>query len=223
MTRSGTGAAARRLSGLAIAACLLVPTAARADRAEASLHAHAVGGVAIVSDQATSASATTPLAGVAVRASYAQSNLWQYDAQLTFATTTAASFRDGAFTLGGESIDGVPFALTTRLLRLDAGVTFRFGVQVIPTLRLAIGVEERFRGAPAIAIGGSEQHPDGRGSATAMDLAGVGAVGLDYRVGPRLIVGASVGGSVAVVGSPGWKTVEASAHLAYYFYPLWLE
>lgn len=220
-----SGRVARWLPTIAaVAFALIAPSVAHADRAEASLHAHALGGAAIVSDPATADAATTPIAGIAIRASYARSNLYQYDAQLTFASTGAASFQDGSFTLGGEPATGVPFALTTRLVRLDAGVTFRFGVRVIPTLRLAIGVDERLRGAPIISFAGSEQHADGRDGDTATDLVGVGAVGLDYRFGRHMIAGASVGGTVAApLGSPGWKTIEASVHFAYYFYPLWFD
>lgn len=197
---------------------------ARADRAEASLHAHAIGGVAAVADPATSETASTMLAGIAVRASYARSDLFQYDAELTVASTGAAAFAAGTFGFNGEPVADLPFQLTTRVVRFDVGATFRFGVRVIPTIRVAVGVEERFRGAPVVAFGGSRQEADGRHGDTATDLVGVGAIGLDYRFGPRLIAGASVGGTMAVpLGGPGWRTIETSAHLAYYFYPLWFD
>lgn len=195
----------------------------RADRYEASLHAHAVGGAAIVSDPATTETAVTPLGGIAVRASYARSNLWQYDLQLTAATTGAAHFDAGAFSFNGEAPTTVPFSVTTRFVRFDAGATFRWGVELIPTARVAVGVAGRFRGAPAIE-GFDLPDPDGRGDVLVMDLVGVGAVGLDYRFGPHWIAGASIGGSVAALSTgPAWRTVEASAHLAYYWYPLWFD
>lgn len=215
---------ARRSATMVVVLLLSSSATARGDRAEASLHAHAVGGVAMVSDQATNETAVAPLVGVAARASYARSDWFQYDAQLTIASTSAASFDAGSFRFNDEAANDVPFQLTTRLVRFDLGATFRFGVKVIPTVRVAVGIDARFRGAPVVSLGGSEQEADGRHGDIATDLVGTGAVGLDYRVGPRLIAGASIGGSLAVpFGGPDWRTVEASAHVAYYFYPLWFD
>ena len=203
---------------------LLLSGPARADRAEASLHAHAVGGVAAVGDQATTDTAMTPLAGVAVRASYARSDRFQYDAQLTVASTGAARFDAGSFRFNDEAAEDVPFQLTTRFARLDVGATLRFGVRVIPTMRVAVGVNQRFRSAPIVSFGGSEQEADGRHGDTATDVIGLFALGLDYRFGPRLIAGASVGVCHAVpLSGPSWRTLEGSAHVAYYFYPLWFD
>lgn len=197
---------------------------AYADRYEASLHAQVVGGAAAVGDAASADSTVAPLAGVGMRASYTRSNALQYDAQLTLAGTGAATFDRGAFRFAGEAVTA-PFSVVTRLVRLDLGVTLRLGVRVIPTARLALGVEERFRGAPVVQLDGARRDDaDGRPGDRATDVVGIAAVGVDYRFGPRLIVGGSIGGSAAVVPvAPRWLTVEATVHVAYYWYPLWFD
>lgn len=226
MTFTDTSQRGRVLAAAAAMATLCAPTRiAAADAFEASLHAHAVGGVALVGDDATDETAATPLGGLAVRVSYARANWYQFDTQLTVATSGAAAFEEGSFRFNNEPAVVAPFTLTTRVARLDVGATFRFGVRLIPTVRVAVGVQERFRGAPVIALAGVEQpNADGRDGDMATDAVGVGAVGLDYRFGPRLIAGASVGGTVAYpFDGPSWRTLEASAHVAYYWYPLWFE
>ena len=204
---------------------LVAPTPARADRYEASVHVQPVGGVALVSDPATEATTAAPLVGLGLRASYARSNLYQYDTQLTAATTTAAAFDSGTFTIGGDPVPPAPFSITTRLIRLDAGVTMRFGVRLVPTVRLALGVQERFCGAPVITLAdGDHVGADGRDGEAATDLYGIATVGVDYRINRRVTVGASVGGSYAVpLGASSWRTIEGSVHLAWYWYPLWFE
>ena len=205
----------------AVLAVLGAGSVAHADRYEASLHAHLVGGAAAVGDRAAADAAIAPFGGVAVRASYARANLMQVDAQLTVATTGPARFDRGAFRFSGEPVIA-PFSIVTRLVRFDLGATVRFGVRVVPTARLAIGVEERFGAAPIVELDGARRDDaDGRTGDRAIDLVGVAAVGVDYRVGPRLIVGGAIGATAAV--AKDWQTVEATVHVAYYWYPLWID
>lgn len=128
---------------LVAATALLAPAAiANADRREASVHVHAVGGPLSMEDDASTAGAGTgALAGLAVRASYATRNAWQYDTQLTLGYGRA-SFDAGQFLLGGGTPMTVPFTVSSQLARLDAGVTLRLGVRWIPTVRLAVGAPE---------------------------------------------------------------------------------
>jgi len=222
MARAWTALLAVRVLAVRVVAVLLVSGTAHADRYEASLHAQAIAGTALVGDAASHELGLAPLAGLGLRASYARANAWQYDAQLTLAGTGDASFARGEFRFTGEPVVA-PFAITTRLMRLDAGVTWRLGVRVVPTWRLALGVQERWRSAPRVGGDGPQRDDaDGRGRVHTTELVGVSGVGLDYRLGPRWVVGGSLGGSVAVA-SPRWATVEASLHLAYYWYPRWLD
>jgi len=217
---------AKRAASVGLATLLVVSARpAQADRYEASVHVQPSAGVALVDDPASEETVAVPLVGLGVRASYARSNRYQYDVQIVGATTSAASFERGEFSIGGDAVPASAFTVTTRLVRLDVGATFRFGVRLVPTVRLALGVQERFRGAPIIALAdGAHEGADGRGADGVTDVYGFGAVGLDYRINRRLTAGASVGGSYAVpLGGPGWRTIEASAHLAWYWYPLWFE
>lgn len=215
---------ARCVGALAFVAVAL-PGLTHADSYEASVHAQPVTGVAFVDDAATAATSATALVGLGVRASYARSNLYQYDVQLTAATTGAAEFEAGSFSIGGDPVPPASFRLTTRLLRVDAGLTFRFGLRLIPTVRVAIGVQERFRGAPLIRLAdGNHDGADGRDAEAVGDLYGFAAAGLDYRVNRRLTIGASLGGTNAFsIDGPSWRTLEGSMHVAWYWYPLWFE
>ena len=142
---------------LVAATALLAPAAvAHADRREASVHVHAVGGPLSMEDDASTAGAGTgALAGLAVRASYATRNAWQYDTQLTLGYGRA-SFDAGQFLLGGGTPMTVPFTVSSQLARLDAGVTLRLGVRWIPTVRLAVGAQAVRRGSPVATAGGFE-------------------------------------------------------------------
>ena len=101
---------------LVAATALLAPAAvAHADRREASVHVHAVGGPLSMEDDASTAGAGTgALAGLAVRASYATRNAWQYDTQLTLGYG-AASFDQGTFALQGGAPVMAPYTLASQL------------------------------------------------------------------------------------------------------------
>lgn len=208
-------------------ACALGATGAtaHADRREASLHGHLIAGVAHTTDDV--AAATAPLAGLAIRASRAPDgtlgNHLQYDAALALLATGGAAFPDGHFApVGRPPVDG-PYTLTTQAVRLDAGATLRLGVAWIPTVRLAGGVQARRRGPPQVMsatgdIAGADA--TGRGAAYTADLIASAAVGLDHRPHRRLIVGASIGGTLArSLGDDGFRTLELSVHASYYWYP----
>lgn len=196
---------------------------ARADRREASLHAHMVGGLATTSDPATDSSGSAPLGGLAVRASYATSNSFQYDVSLSLLATGGASFSSGTFTpMGRPPVTG-PFTVPSQVTRLDGGVTLRLGVAWIPTLRFAAGVQGRRRGAPIVTTGGVEvsgEDETGRGEELGLDLVGGATVGIDHRLNRRMIIGAAVGASLAVpLGGESFRTFEGTVHAAYYWYP----
>lgn len=239
--------------GLAAVAVTDPDAIACADRYEASLHAHAIGGAASAGDPAAARAAWTVLGGAGVRASYARSNRWQLDAQVSALAGGAAAFARGHFTFDGEPVDA-PFAVSTRLARLDLGATARFGVRIVPTVRLAAGVQARWRGAPVVHLpGGDRADADGRAAGVLIEPVAIASAGIDVRLDEHLVVGAAVGGSVvlgagAFGGSGGggaggggaggggaggaggdasasgaWRTIEATAHVAYYWYPLWID
>ena len=207
----------------AVAAVLLCATSrgAAADRREASLHAHLVGAFLTARDEASPSNGSGPLGGVAVRASFATRNSYQYDVALSF-LAGRISFDEGRFTPTDQPTRTGPFTIATQAARLDGGVTLRLGVRWIPTLRLAAGLQARHRGAPAVTVGGIDLDPSqiGRSADFQLDAVGVADVGLDYRVNRRLIIGAAVGASYAVpLGGESFRTLEVTAHAAYYWYP----
>jgi hypothetical protein len=196
---------------------------AHADRRETSVHAHLVGGMATVGDQDASESASAPLGGLAVRASYATSNSYQYDVSLSLLATGGASFPSVTFMPPGHPAVTGPYSISSQVTRLDGGVTLRLGVAWIPTVRLAIGGQARRSGGPVVTNGSGEVSGEdqlGRGSDLGFDLVGTGTIGLDHRINRRLIVGAAAGASMAVpLGGDAFRTIEVTAHAAYYWYP----
>jgi hypothetical protein len=210
-----------RAVGIAALLALAAGTA-RADRRETSLHAHMVGGLAMAGDADTSDTGSAPLGGLAVRASYATHNSFQYDLSISLLATGNASYPSTTFMPPGRPSVTGPYTIAQQVTRLDAGVTFRLGAAWIPTIRLALGGQGRRSGGPVVMSGGSEVTGDeqlGRGSEVGFDLVGTTTVGLDHRLNRRLIVGAAVGTSMAVpLGGDAFRTFEGTVHAAYYFY-----
>jgi hypothetical protein len=209
--------------------CVLVTTllavaagSAHADRRETSLHAQTIGGLAMTGDAAVDDTGSAPLGGIGIRASYATSNLFQYDVSLSLLDTGGASFPTATFMTPGRPAVSGPYTISSQLTRLDGGVTFRLGVAWIPTVRLAVGGQARRRGGPVVMSGGAQVTGEdrlGRGSELGFDVVGTGTVGLDHRINRRLIVGAAAGASMAVpLGGESFRTLEVTLHAAYYWY-----
>ena len=207
---------------LLASALAVMRSTARADRREASVHVHAIGGAASMEDDAATEPGRGAVGGLAMRASYATRNVWQYDAQLSVLYGRAA-FDAGTFRLGGAAPTTAPFVMSSVVTRLDAGVTLRLGVRWIPTVRLAAGVQAVRRGSPVVTVGGVEFAGDDTAPPSlAANLIGSATIGLDYRVDRRLIVGAAVGGTVAVPGlGDAWREATITIHVARYWYPRW--
>ncbi len=204
---------------------LLLPSVARADEDEASLHVQLVGGLArIADDNATPEGtiATAPLAGLTARFGFATSDWFQWDAAATVAGTTAASFDAGHFEPPDvPAVDG-PFTIAAHLARVDAGATARFGVRYIPTVRVGLGAQLRHMTAPVVTIAPGVDVEDARAASFGVDLVATGSIGFDYRVNRRTIVGIAVGGSYAIpLGGAGFQTLEASLMWSRYWYPRW--
>jgi hypothetical protein len=194
---------------------------ARADRREASLHAHLLGGVLVTGDvDGGDARARVPLAGVALRAGYATHDAYQYDLAIAFARAGEASFASRTFSPAGRPPVTGPYRVGTLLARADGGVTLRLGVRWIPTVRLAAGAQLRRLGEAQVDTAAGTV--TGRAAALAFDLIGAAALGLDHRIHRRLIVGVAAGATIALpLGGPPVHTLELTAHAAYYWYPRW--
>jgi len=219
---SGRGAAIVRRA--VVAAMLLAPALASADADEAALHVQLVGGIARVGDDAAADGepATTPLVGIMGRFGYATHDWFQYDAALTLVGTAAARFDEGTFMPPDVPEAIGPFELSQQLARIDAGITARFGVRFIPTIRLALGAQARHVTAPVVTIAGGVELADARPASLDVDLVGVASVGFDYRVNRRTIIGLAVGGSYAVpLGGASYQSVEGTVFWSHYWYPRW--
>jgi|JI10StandDraft_1071094.scaffolds.fasta_scaffold09101_2 hypothetical protein len=207
-----------RSAAVALGTLTATGGAAHADRRETSFHAHVVGGALALGDHGHSGSGGW--GGFALRASRATRNSFQYDTQLTLGYGTAA-FDQGTFSLQGGTPVMAPYTLASQLARLDAGITFRLGVQWIPTVRIAVGAQATRRASPVVTYNGTEFDGDASGQPAQItaNLVGAATVGLDYRWNRRLIVGAAAGASTSVPGvGDSWRSFDVTAHAAYYFY-----
>ncbi|MCE9575778.1 MAG: hypothetical protein K8W52_21690 [Deltaproteobacteria bacterium] len=201
--------------GAALALTAAAAGPAHADADEASLHAEVIGGAARIEDELAAKTATSPLVGVGGRFSFARSNLVQWEGRAAVATASA-TYPGLMIIVGGVPRTG-DLTRRTTIARLEVGATLRFGVRFVPTLHLGVGAQARLRGTgtlDGVAVA------DGDG--TGVDLIGAGAVGFDYRFGPRTIAGVSVGATIAVpLGGPAYQAMEGGLHFAHYWYPRW--
>ncbi len=185
----------------------------RADADEASLDVEAIGGVARLDDELAKKSAGGPVIGVGGRFTFARSNLLQWEGRVAVATASAA-YPGLMINVGGVPRTG-DLTRRTLLARLELGATLRFGVRFIPTFHLGVGAQARRRGMgelDGIAVDG--------GGGTGVDLIGAGAIGFDYRFGPRTIAGVSLGATYALpLGGPAYQAIEGGLHFAHYWYP----
>jgi hypothetical protein len=226
MSRSSSavlGAAFARALVLALPlAAAAAPRPAAADADEASVALHALGGLAVLGDAAAAAgpgSAATDrvaLAGLTVRASYATRDWLQYELGATAAGTATARYAAGHFAPPDRPpLDGA-FATSTMFARLELGVAIRLGVRVIPCLRVFAGPQLRRRGGAEVA-GAPVRDP-----VLGVDLVGGAGIGVDYRLGRRLIVGVAAAATSAIAtGDDELHTFELTAHVSYYWYPRW--
>lgn len=208
----------RSLATAVFIAVIATTPHAHADRRETSVHAHVVGGALALADH--DATGSGGWGGLAVRASKATHNSFQYDAQLTFGYG-AASFDEGTFALQGGTLVMAPYTMASQMARLDAGVTLRLGVRWIPTVRVAAGVQGTRRASPVVTYNGIEFSGDASGQAPQLtaNLVGTATVGLDYRWNRRWIIGAAAGAASSVPGlGDAWRSVEVTAHAAFYWY-----
>lgn len=205
----------RRVTLIVSLAVMAAAGTARADADEASLDAEAIGGVARLHDELADATSSGPLVGIGARFSFARSNLVQWEARASFVTASAA-YAGQEVTVGGVPRRG-DLARRTSALRLVGGATARFGVRFVPTLQLGLGAQARLRATGTIDTVSVDE-----GSGAGVDLLATGAVGFDYRFGPRTVVGLSLRASYAVpLGGPAYQSVEGGLRFAHYWYPRW--
>ena len=198
----------------ALAALLTtMPSQARGDAEEASVHGLGIAGVARVGDPLSDKTATVPFGGVGARFTYATSDWFAYEAELGVCQGGTASY-------AGVEFDGDVGDLERkfRLYRASVGATVRLGARFIPTLHLGAGVQGRQfisgylfeNGAPVNDVP-TEQ---------ALDLVVTAKLGFDYRISSRLVAGLGVEATHGF-GESAFDVIGGAMHVAYYWYPRW--
>jgi hypothetical protein len=201
---------------LGLALCITVhagPT--HADEAEMSFHAQIQIGSAKFGDPTDDALTTSAaFLGFGARGTYAIHDWYAFEAHLSWGQLMLGP---AEFTLQ----DGAAFVRGLSWLRLDSGVTARLGVEYIPTIHAALGVQSRF-GSDAFV-----RYPawDVRGgdSYVAFDLMSTFGVGFDWRPpgdGDHWVVGGLAMLQRALwTSGPSYDAMSMMVHVAYYFYP----
>jgi hypothetical protein len=175
----------------------------------------ALGGLAWAADDAADGDmASAPVFGLSARASYATRDWVQFEVAVSGGTTTSASYDSGHFEPAGRPpVDGA-FDTRNQFARAELGASLRLGVRYIPRIRAFVGPQVRRTGATSVA--GSEV----RAAELGFDLVGGAGLGIDYRVGRRLVIGVEGAASYGVpLSGEALHTVEIGLHVSYYFYP----
>jgi hypothetical protein len=154
-----------------------------ADRYEAQLGAHAIGGMARVAEKAAPDADTVPAAGVGARLSYGLRNWLAIEGDVSVANLGEAEYRDMAVSIAGGPPRPGDLTRTTRTARFVAGALLRGGVAWVPTAYLGAGVQGRWQGAAVFSTTGTA--PDGYGDELAVDLVATARIGLERRLGRR--------------------------------------
>jgi|JI10StandDraft_1071094.scaffolds.fasta_scaffold01696_10 hypothetical protein len=205
------------LTVAALAVATAAPARARADRYEASIAGELHAGVARVGEAGAPTTASVPALGVAGRLTHAWHNRLAWDVQLGAALTQPATFTDVVTTVGGRPEMGT---VTRRAITTAAqlGAELRLGARFIPTVRLGLGPQLRYRtGSDLGAL------PDVLPAATSIDALVSVAVGFDLRIGRRLVIGAALQLDHAqpLGDAPAHDVIGVTVRVSDFFYPRW--
>ena len=184
-----------------------------ADRDETSFHAQLQLGQATFGDPVRDdLSDAAGFLGVGARGTYATNNWYAYEAHLTWGQLT----RSAEFALS----DGGTMFRKLGWLRVDTGITARLGVEYVPTLHAALGVQSRF-GGEAISAYPSWTGVDDDAYMT-LDLMGTVGAGFDWRPpgdGDHWVFGGLVMLQRALLSTgPRYEAMSVMLHVAYYYY-----
>ena len=191
-----------------------LPSVVMADAGEASLVAHAFGGSAALGDPALeSGTDTVSLAGVAARITYATHDTFAYETSVSVARTSQARFED----VMHEGRQGV-LSRDNYLARVDSGIRLRMGVDYIPTVHLAVGVQAHAarRARFTTMAGNTAYGPPGSIRWAAVVSAGLG---FDHRINARWTAGVSIVTTSALASDTVGQRLEGGVHISYSWYP----
>jgi len=205
-----------RLRVTALSILVTAPAVAQADRFEASLGGALQVGLARVGERGADAT-TVPAFGVGARFTHAWSNALAWDLAVSALVTQPATFDDAAVEIDGREVRG---ALTRRTLAADAqvGAELRLGARVIPTLRLGLGPQVRYRTGSNLGM-----LADVVPSTVTIDAVASLGVGLDIRLGRSRVVGvvAQLDHAQPLGDGEPHDVVALTLRFSSYWYPRW--
>ena len=203
----------RMLALLAVAAA---PAVAHADRYEASVAAEVRGGIARIGERDTDAE-MVPAFGLGGRVTHAWSNTLAWDLGLDATLTQPATFPDAKASYDGRDIRGA-VTRRTATARAEVGGELRFGARLIPTVRLALGPQVRYRSASDVGA-----FADAVPSSISLDGVVALGVGLDLRLGRQRVIGLAVQLAHAQPLGHGEShdVITLTVRLSSYWYPRW--
>ena len=164
---------------------LAAPSAAQADRYEATLSGAASAGLARLGQISDGGdiTATAPAFGASLRVAHAWRNRLAWDLQLGGTLTQPATFDDVMMVVDGRPEQG---AVTRRAVTaaFQLGAELRLGARWIPTVRLGVGPQLRHQSASDLGV-----LADVIPAESSLDALVSLGVGVDVRLGPHLLVG----------------------------------
>jgi hypothetical protein len=197
-----------------------LPGTVHADAEEASLFMHAVSGAGMLGDPATPGTHILPLAGAALRFTYATHDVFAYEAELAWSRTAEVAVFEDVMSEGFTgNLERVSY-----LGRAQAGVRVRLGARYIPTLHLAAGVLAHAAMPSHFIIGNGPGAVVVEGPGFALRWAPMASAGLgfDYRIDSHWVAGISISAlSTFVPGDDGIHAIEGGLHVSYFWYPHW--
>lgn len=185
-------------------------TPAYGDEDEASFNGQLLYGLACVGDEdAGRLTDTVDFLGFGARATYANNNWYAYELQVSYANLArSAYFDDEAETLYRRM----------SWLRVDAGISARLGVRLIPIVNASIGTQLRFAGSGRIV----PVEPPGPTVAAdkhvTLEFVGTLGLGVDFRPADYWVFGILGTVQSAVSDEPRFQAIGGMVHLAHYFY-----
>lgn len=201
---------------LALVALAIAPAVAHADRYEASLAAEVHGGVARIGERGTAAE-LVPAFGVGGRVTHAWSNALAWDVALDATVTQPATFPDAEAEVDGRSTRG-PATRRTTTASAAVGAELRLGVRVIPTVRLGLGPQLRYRTGSDLGTA-----IDAIAPSLTLDAVVSFGLGLDLRLGRHRVVGlaAQLDHAQPLGDGAPHDVIALTVRFSSYWYPRW--
>jgi hypothetical protein len=179
------------------------------EKDKVSLHLQGVYGAVWLGDGAgLDKSDATSLKGLGVRAQYAFNRYIAVEGEALGASTGTARFE-------GVTYDGMQGDLTrsASLGRVQFGGVLRLGKQIVPLLRLGVGLQGASHRGTLTTATGEAPGPD----AFEFDTIFFYGTGLDIRLGDHFRAGITLSGVQRF--SSGFQAIEAGIHLGYAWKP----